>query len=43
MDWTKEKIVNFESCDEGHPGKLTIEGYDFDSEGISFPSLLRGD
>ena len=32
-DWTKEKKVTFESCNDGSPGKLTIKGSDGDGDG----------
>ena len=30
-DWTKEKIIEFESCDKKDPGKLSIKGRDYNS------------
>ena len=33
-NWTQEKSVTFESCDQSSPGTLTIKGLDFDAEGI---------
>ena len=32
-DWSKEKKVAFESCNDGSPGKLTIKGSDGDADG----------
>ena len=29
--WTKEKIIEFESCDKKDPGKLSIKGRDYNS------------
>ena len=33
-DWTQEKAVTFESCDQISPGTLTINGIDYETEGI---------
>ena len=33
-DWTQEKSVTFESCDQSSPGTLTIKGIDYEAEGI---------
>ena len=33
-DWTQEKSVTFESCDQSSPGTLIINGIDYEAEGI---------
>ena len=33
-NWSKEKLVNFESCDDSSPGTLLIKGSDNDVGGI---------
>ena len=33
-NWTQEKSVTFESCDQSSPGTLTIKGIDYEAEGI---------
>ena len=33
-NWTQEKSVTFESCDQSSPGTLAINGIDYEAEGI---------